>query len=62
MVDIREDTFVYRFRLFAEILINFEENQTELTLSGISKKVDVIFELVDLKKVIVSSFHFIDEF
>ena len=62
MVDIREDTFVYRFHLFAEMLINFEENQRELTLSGVSKKVDVNFKLVDFLKVKVSSVHFIDDF
>ena len=31
----------------SDILINIEENQTELTLSEVSKKVDVNFESVD---------------
>ena len=47
LLDIREESIIYQLRFFAEILINIEENQTELTLSEVSKKVDVNFELVD---------------
>ena len=38
---------MYHLRWLSEILINIEENQTELTLSEVSKKVDVNFELAD---------------